>query len=428
MRANPVLVLYFVAPLAACSGTEPSPDAVPAGLSMAPDAGYLDEAVPVVITGTGFLTSATESQGGGSPVIDTQTRAWLGSTELTGVTWVGTTTLNATVPAGLAPGTYDLTVENALGNTGTGKGAYTVLTTAPFAETETINPATVTVGQSLTLTVTVSNAGSAAITSFKLGVPSVSSPDGGSTSPPSPPPAAPPQILPGQSSTFSWTYTATAPGHVSISVECTGIDSSTGTGLTAVLATPAEVLIQPGGSSESVLTVVETGTGHGTVTSIPPGIANCGAAGGTCSAQFQVGATVTLVAQPAAGSSTSWAGCTPVPGTPSQCTVALNMGKTVTVSCAPAGYSVGGAVSGLAPGASLTLEDTGSDAEAINANGSFTFATRLPAGATYAVTVQTLPPGQTCTVARGTGIVMASDITNVSVSCTTTPGKGKGNG
>jgi hypothetical protein len=81
----------------------------------------------------------------------------------------------------------------------------------------------------------------------------------------------------------------------------------------------------------------------------------------------------------------------------------------------PATYTVGGSVSGLT--GTLVLQDNGGDALTVSANGSFTFATPLPQGAVYDVTIGTEPAGQTCTVTGGSGTMPASNITNVAVSC-----------
>jgi hypothetical protein len=93
---------------------------------------------------------------------------------------------------------------------------------------------------------------------------------------------------------------------------------------------------------------------------------------------------------------------------------------SVSVVCSATTYTIGGTVSGLS-GTGLVLQDNGSDNLTIAANGSFTFATQLAAGSTYAVTVLTQPsnPTQTCTVSNGTGTVDAA-VTNVSVTCSTT--------
>ena len=99
-------------------------------------------------------------------------------------------------------------------------------------------------------------------------------------------------------------------------------------------------------------------------------------------------------------------------------TVAAANVTNVAVSCATAAsYSVGGTVSGLS--GTVVLQDNGGDNLSVTANGSFTFATALPGGAAYNVTVKTNPSGQTCTVSSGSGTVGSANVTNVAVSCTT---------
>ena len=74
-----------------------------------------------------------------------------------------------------------------------------------------------------------------------------------------------------------------------------------------------------------VLSVTLAGPGTGSVTSNPAGI-NC--PGVTCSALFNVGAVVTLTGP----SGTNWTGCTPVTGTPTQCTVTISASTNVTAT------------------------------------------------------------------------------------------------
>lgn len=50
-------------------------------------------------------------------------------------------------------------------------------------------------------------------------------------------------------------------------------------------------------------------------------------------------------------------------------------------------FSIGGAVSGLGAGKTVTLQNAGKDDLTVNANGNFVFATRLDNGIAYAVTV-----------------------------------------
>lgn len=83
--------------------------------------------------------------------------------------------------------------------------------------------------------------------------------------------------------------------------------------------------LAPSGQSQPQLTVVNAGTGSGTVTSNPAGI-SCGS---SCSASFNSGTSVVLTAAAAAGSTfTSWSGCDSSNG--NTCTVVLNASRSVT--------------------------------------------------------------------------------------------------
>ncbi|MCW8846993.1 MAG: Ig-like domain-containing protein [Gammaproteobacteria bacterium] len=89
----------------------------------------------------------------------------------------------------------------------------------------------------------------------------------------------------------------------------------------------------------------------------------------------------------------------------------------ISVVCTPNSYSVGGSVTGLIAGASVTLQNNGADNRTVTADGTFVFSP-LADGVAYAVTVATQPPGQTCTVSpEGTGTLAGAAVTNVSVSC-----------
>jgi hypothetical protein len=83
-------------------------------------------------------------------------------------------------------------------------------------------------------------------------------------------------------------------------------------------------------------------------------------------------------------------------------------------------YSIGGTVSGLAAGGSMTLQDNGTDSLPVSANGTFTFKTPIAANQPYLVTVSAAPttPPQTCTVSGGSGTA-AANVTTVLVTCTT---------
>jgi hypothetical protein len=86
----------------------------------------------------------------------------------------------------------------------------------------------------------------------------------------------------------------------------------------------------------------------------------------------------------------------------------------------PGKVTVGGTIAGLA-GAGLVLQNNGADDLPVSANGSFTFKTSVDAGSPYNVTVLTQPGGpvQLCSVANASGTAPATNITSVSVTCST---------
>jgi 6-phosphogluconolactonase (cycloisomerase 2 family) len=86
----------------------------------------------------------------------------------------------------------------------------------------------------------------------------------------------------------------------------------------------------------------------------------------------------------------------------------------------PASRTIGGAVTGL-NGAGLVLQNNGGDNLAINADGTFTFATSVAQGNAYNVTVATQPssPQQTCVVSSGSGTAGDANVTSVAVACAT---------
>jgi hypothetical protein len=87
---------------------------------------------------------------------------------------------------------------------------------------------------------------------------------------------------------------------------------------------------------------------------------------------------------------------------------------------------VGGTVTGLSSGASLTLQNNNTDNLTISADQGFTFTASLTDGQAYDVTVLTQPVGQACTVGNGTGVIdsQGTDITIVTVTCALTSSVG----
>lgn len=118
--------------------------------------------------------------------------------------------------------------------------------------------------------------------------------------------------------------------------------------------------------------------------------------------------TVTVLTQPARQTCVVTRGVGVIP----------NDGSTankVTVTCSA--DTLGGVVTGLAPGASMTL-DSGAGVQAtVTQNGVFTFPGLLAAGTAYSVTVVTQPAAQTCTVGTPTGTAVAGAQNLVAVNC-----------
>jgi hypothetical protein len=83
--------------------------------------------------------------------------------------------------------------------------------------------------------------------------------------------------------------------------------------------------------------------------------------------------------------------------------------------------TIGGTLTGLNTGSSLTLQNNLSDSLTLTANGGFLFGTTLGASAAYSVTVLTQPVGQSCSVANASGTTdtLDSSVSNVAVTCVT---------
>ncbi|QRK09714.1 hypothetical protein JQX13_06210 [Archangium violaceum] len=88
---------------------------------------------------------------------------------------------------------------------------------------------------------------------------------------------------------------------------------------------------------------------------------------------------------------------------------------TLVASCGGKEFRVGGTISGLSGG--ITLQLNGQEDLTREADGPFSFETRVEDGEDYAVTVATAPPEQDCTVEGGTGKVAGADVGSVQVRC-----------
>lgn len=102
-------------------------------------------------------------------------------------------------------------------------------------------------------------------------------------------------------------------------------------------------------------------------------------------------------------------------------------GMVVEVAIAPPSvfHSVGGRVVGLT-GSGLVLQNNGGDNLSIGANGPFTFATPVGAGAPYAVSVLTQPSGQICSVQNSNGTTPQPAGLEALVTCIASAGNWQG--
>jgi hypothetical protein len=121
------------------------------------------------------------------------------------------------------------------------------------------------------------------------------------------------------------------------------------------------------------------------------------------------------------------------PSDPTQvCSVAEGTGSgkvvdvaitSVAISCTTANFTVGGTVTNLV-GSGLRLQNNGGDDLQVISSGAFTFATGVPSGGSYNVTVVSQPtgPAQQCDPVgtTSTGVVGGENVTTVQINCVTT--------
>lgn len=90
----------------------------------------------------------------------------------------------------------------------------------------------------------------------------------------------------------------------------------------------------------------------------------------------------------------------------------------VSVTCVTNGFLVGGTVTGMKGMGPMILRNNGGDDLSIAGDGSFTFATPVPTGSAYAVTISGQPTGNVCSVAQGSGTVATAAVSDVLIECT----------
>ncbi|HVO19754.1 MAG TPA: IPT/TIG domain-containing protein [Anaeromyxobacter sp.] len=287
-----LLLSSLLAALGCGGGGGGSSPSAPAVTSITPSKGFSGNATAVTITGDNFLFSPTSSR----------IRAWLDGTELTdtegkpgSVTRLDVHTLKATVPAGLSAGKKTLVVENAYGRQGSLANAFTVesLAEGALSATVTPNPATASVGQTVSLTATVQNTGSGTVAAIVPNQVAASSTDGAAGSVTGPDPASVATLAPGDTATFTWQVVLTAAGHLDLAVSAAGSDVFSGlevasppvtgsvlvqvpAGLVATIS-PSRPTVDVGQTVTLDFMVTNGGEAAANVTGVTPsGVAGCG--------------------------------------------------------------------------------------------------------------------------------------------------------
>jgi large repetitive protein len=87
-------------------------------------------------------------------------------------------------------------------------------------------------------------------------------------------------------------------------------------------------------------------------------------------------------------------------------------------------YRIGGTISGLADGNSITLTNNGGDAVTKSTNGSFRFSNALVDGSNFKIVISSLPNNQPCTSTYNTGTVNGATIDHINVFCGPVPNSG----
>ena len=219
------------------------------------------------------------------------------------------------------------------------------------------------------------------------------------------------------SGTFSFATPVASGGSYNVSVEnnptapwqaCTVTAGGSGTVTTANITS---VQVDCTTNSYPVSVVVSGLTGTGLVLQDNGGDDLSVASDGTYAFATSVVSGQPYSVAVSASPSSPWQTCTVVLGSGT-----MANGVTVAVNCATNSYTVGGTITGLV-GSGLVLQNEGGDDLSVSVTSTFTFTTPLLSGSPYAVTIETQPAGQLCTLANATGTITNANITNVTVSC-----------
>jgi VCBS repeat-containing protein len=172
------------------------------------------------------------------------------------------------------------------------------------------------------------------------------------------------------------------------------------------------------------------------VPSLPPATFSIGGtvsgSSGPLTLQNSNGATLVVAASGAftfatqVASGSAYTVTVAIPPTSQTCTVANGSGSAlanvtnIAVTCTNNGYTIGGTVTGLGAGKSVTLRamtDGMSGDLTLSANGTYTFPLAFVNNAEFLVLVLAQPLNQTCTVDPEEGTVSNASVTNLTLTC-----------
>ena len=231
----------------ACARTS-APPPPPAPAAVDPPGSYFGQPTLVRLRGAGFTLGAVQQLGGGGHIaLQDDFRAFLGTAQLQDVRWVDSSTLLATVPASVPPGTYALSVQGPYGN-GTVDGVFRVVDAVPAALSASATaPTGVHVGVELTISQTIVNAGGMTALGVAAGTPQLGGPLATVQAP-----TAITDIPAGGSAIFTWRVVASGTGTLQLTLPVAGIDEvdhrplGAQSMLTVSIASPAHLVATPG--------------------------------------------------------------------------------------------------------------------------------------------------------------------------------------
>ncbi|TMB29240.1 MAG: hypothetical protein E6J65_03025 [Deltaproteobacteria bacterium] len=203
----------------ACARTS-APPPPPAPAAVDPPGSYFGQPTLVRLRGAGFTLGAVQQLGGGGHIaLQDDFRAFLGTAPLQDVRWVDLSTLLATVPANLPPGTYGLSIEGPYGS-GTVDSVFRVVDAVPASLSASATaPAGVHVGVAFTVSQAIANTGGMTALGVAAGAPQLGGPLATIQAP-----TGVADIPAGGSAIFTWSVIASATGTLQLTLPVDGID------------------------------------------------------------------------------------------------------------------------------------------------------------------------------------------------------------